>query len=280
MSIKVTLIVLLAGAMSLFSCKDMPKQNHGAIVLGDSSTIVTERDPNKLQDLVSDLQPEIPPSENKDTVQTTKAGPPKDTAKKPVAGPPPPIVQKQLPATAGLLAEFKDVSVLIPNVAVKISGNANLKNKNGAVYSLVSGTINGNALKVSGTVTKVSQRYQSIVVLRNEMGTLPLETMTITSDWIPLKESKDGYRITGLDQPSLDYPEASSNAIRNAVTRAAQRHRMSRRKIQELVNSIRHARSPHQKPFSVNLRSAMWKIDGKDAQGRQFSKQIRIDVPM
>ena len=55
-------IALLSVAISLFSCKDMPNQTHGAIVLGDSSTIVTERDPQKLQDLVSDLKPEIPPA--------------------------------------------------------------------------------------------------------------------------------------------------------------------------------------------------------------------------
>jgi hypothetical protein len=285
MTRKMIHIALLSTAISLFSCKDMPNQTHGAIVLGDSSTIVTERDPQKLQDLVNDLKPEIPPAENTDTVKAEGQDPKpevhKDSVKKPVvAGPPPPPAQTPMSSTMGLLAEFKEVSALLPNVTAKISGSPNLKNANGAVYTLVSGNINGNTLKVSGSnVTRVSQRYQSIVVLKNETGTMALETMSITSDWAPVKAAKDGYHITGLDPQSLDYPEASSSAIRNAVTKAAQRRHLSRRRIQEIVNSVRHARSPHQKPFSVNLRSAMWKIDGKDAQGKVFSKQIRIDVP-
>lgn len=285
MTIRITPIVLLAGAMSLFSCKDIHPQTHGPIILGDSSTIVTETDPQKLQDLVTDLQPVIPPSENKDT-EETKA-PQKavtDTPKKSVAvaaAPPPQNAPKTtLPSMAGLLAEFKDVSVLIPNLTAKLSGNPNLKNANGAVYTFVSGTINGNTLKVSGNVTRVSQRYQSIVVLKNETGTMPLESMTMTADWTTLKAAKDGYRISGLDPQSLDYPEASAGAIRNAITKAAKRRRMSRRRIEEILSSVRKAHSPHQKPFSVNLRSVMWKIDGKDAQGKMFSKQIRVDVPM
>src|ERR1035437_9594687 len=96
MTKRVTHIALLAGAMFLFSCKDMPNKNHGPIVLGDSSTIVTENDPQKLQDLATDLQPVIPPSENKDTTPAIKPEPTQDTVKKTVAGPPPPPTQSPL----------------------------------------------------------------------------------------------------------------------------------------------------------------------------------------
>ncbi len=71
-------IVLLAATVCLFSCKNGPAQNHGPIVLGDSSTIVTERDQQRLQDLVTDLQPTIP--ENKDTTETTEQKAPEQKA--------------------------------------------------------------------------------------------------------------------------------------------------------------------------------------------------------
>jgi len=45
----------------------MPSENHGPIVLGDSSTIVTETDPARLKDLVTDLKPVISSSEPRDT---------------------------------------------------------------------------------------------------------------------------------------------------------------------------------------------------------------------
>ena len=131
-----------------------------------------------------------------------------------------------------------------------------------------------------GTVTKVSQRYQSVVVVKNELGTLPLETLSTTTSWEVLKGMNNIYRITGLDEKSLDYPDANRGTIQSAVKKAAQRRRMSRKKVEEWVSSVHNVRSTNQKPLTVMLRSVMWKIDGKDANGRIFSKQIRIDVPM
>ena len=54
-----THIAMLGAIVFFFSCKNMPTQTHGPIVLGDSSVIVTETDPQKLQDLVTDLKPTI-----------------------------------------------------------------------------------------------------------------------------------------------------------------------------------------------------------------------------
>jgi hypothetical protein len=284
MSNRVANIVAFACALFLYSCKSSPSNNtHGPIVLGDSSTIVTETDPQKLQDLVTDLKPDIPSAEVKDTDATenkqTAQAAVTDTARKTKITPPPPPSSNQLMG-AGTLAEFKDVSVLIANVKAKLAGNPNLQHANGAVYTLTGGVLNGALIRVTGNVTKVSQRYQSVVLLKNSLGTLQLDAFTTTTDWQPLKGSNNQYRITGLDQRSLDFPEASNNAIRNAVMKAAKRRRMSRRKIEEMVASVHHAHAVNQKPLSVNLRSVMWKIDGKDASGKSFSKQIRVDIPL
>ena len=273
-------IALLAGTIAcLVSCKDMPPKSHGPIVLGDSSTIVTETDPQKLRDMVADLHPVIP--EPKDTTENHAQAAAPDTAAKakpPVATTAPPA--QTLPNVPGLKAEFKDVSVLIPGLNVKQSGKADLHKANGAVYTLVSGDINGNTLKLSGNITKVSQRYQSVVVLKNNMGTLPLETLSVTTDWETVKGSNNQYNITDLDSKSLEYPHVSGSAIRSAVSKAAKRHRYSRRKIEDLEESIHRVKAVNQKPLNVMLRSVMWKIDGKDANGKAFSKQIRVDIPM
>jgi hypothetical protein len=274
-------IAVLVIIMSTFSCKNMDSKDHGPIVLGDSSTIVTEKDPQKLQDLLVDLHPNIP--ESKDTAapveQKAPEQKPADTEKKTVAAVPP-KQQQPAPEVAGLKAEFKDVSVLIPSLNAKQAGRQNLQNANGAVYTWVSGNINGNLLKVMGNVTKVSMRYQSVVVLKNDMGVLPLETFSTTTSWETMKGMSNVYKITGLDEKSLDHPDANRATIQNAVRKAAQRHRFARRRVQEWVNSAHNARSLDQKPFTTLLRSVMWKIDGKDANGRIFSKQIRIDIPM
>jgi hypothetical protein len=144
----------------------------------------------------------------------------------------------------------------------------------------VSGNIPGNQIQVTAAVTKVSQRYQTVIAVKNELGTLPLETLTTTTGWKALTGSNNTYKITGLDAKSLDYAEGNKNAIRNAVSKAAKKHRFSRRKVQEWEESVRNVRAVNQKPCYVILRSVMWKIDGKDANGKAFSRQIRVDLPL
>ncbi len=245
-----------------------------------SKGIVTESDGEQLKDLVTDLQPVIPPAENKDEENATK--PAVDTPKIATATPPikTPTSPAPLPNGPGLKAEFKDVTVMIPGLDVKQAGNKDLEKANGAVYTLNGGEINGATLRVSGTVTKVSQRYQSIVVMKSPYGDLPLEALSITTRWEQVKGGNNGYPITGLDSKSIEFYDADGEEIRDAVHRIGQRRRMSRKKVQDLVNSVKHLRAANQKPLTPVLRSVMWKIDGKDASGRIFSKQIRIDVPM
>jgi hypothetical protein len=267
----------------LGSCKDIQSKSHGPIVLGDSSTIVTENDAARLQDLVADLQPVIPSAEEKkdstpatdNTAKTEKA----DTPKKAIVAPPQPKPQPALTGN-GIRADFEQTSVLIANVNGKIAGRSDLKRANGAVYTVSSGELNGNLIKVTGNVTKVSQRYQTIVVVKNNMGTLAVEGLSTTTDWAPLKGANNAYRISGLDARSLEEPDGNRNTIRNAVMKAAKRHHFSRRKVEEWGESVHNARSTSQKPCYVTLRSVMWKIDGKDDRGRVFSKQIRVDIPL
>jgi len=271
-------IACLAFAVSfLFSCKDdTPGKSHGPIILGDSSTIVTEKDPLKLQDMVTDLQPEIPSkTETKDTPVVQVKPPAADTGKK--SKPITPV--SALPSGNGLAADFSEVSVFIQNVNAKQAGKPNLLKANGAVYTLTNGNINNNIIKVTGNVTKVSQRYQSVVVLKNNLGTLPIESLSTTTAWKALNGGNNMYRVTGLEAQSLDYPDVNTNTIRTAVAKAAQRRHMSKKKIQEMLNSVHNVKEANQKPLFVMLRSVMWKIDGKDAKGKIYSKQIRVDIP-
>jgi len=251
-------------------------------VLGDSSTIVTEKDKSRLQDLVTDYRPDLQKETHKaDSVPAAPQPPKPDTTVKPQA----PQVAAQsgssaLPNVAGLKAEFKETTVLIPNINAKLSGNPNLQNAGGAVYSLISGFINGNVLHTTGNVLKVSQRYQSIVVIKSNYATLPLETLSLTTDWANVKGGNGSYAVAGLEEDQMEFEKTNTAGIRTAVAKACQRRHMTRKKTEEWIETVGHCKSSNQKPCIVTLRSVMWKIDGRDAQGKPFSKQIRIDVPM
>lgn len=277
-----TYIISFFFLLFLFSCKDMPHKDHGPIVIGDSSSIVTEKDKSKTEDLVTDLHLKPKEVPAKDSVQKDNKPQPlvaTDTTKK-VAEQPTQPTQASLPPVAGLKADFKETSVLIPNINAKQAGNPNLVNANGAVYSIISGNLNGNVLHTKGNVLKVSQRYQSIVVLKNNTGMLPIDALSITTSWESVNGGNGSYPINGLDEEHLEFPKANRAAIRNAVTKAAQRRRMGRKKIEEWTDMVDDVKAANQKPLHTMLRSVMWKIDGRDANGKPFSKQIRIDVPM
>lgn len=264
--------------MASSACSNMsPGKSHGPITLGDSSTIVTETDPKYLENYVTDIQtkeaPEKPAEETpaKDTTAATTPSQPATEAPKPVA---------QAPKGNGLNIEFKELSVFIPNITTKTFGNTK-HNGNSAAYALVTGLLNGNQLQISGgTVQKITQRYQTSVVLKNEMGTFVLDALNHMSAWETLKGNGANYNITGLDEKRLQYTSASPANIKSAIQRAARSKRLSRKKEQELMNEVRNIRAVNQKPLEVVLRTVMWQIEGKDNKGKTFRKDIRIDMPV
>lgn len=274
-------IIAIAAAIfvSLTACKDGVTKSHGPIVLGDSSVIVTETDTKYLEDFVNDIQQNT--ADTVATATTSTAAAPKDSVQAPVPKeqPKPAPAQPAAPKSNGLTIEFKDITVFIPGVSSK--NNNSKHNGNSAAYGLSGGELNGSQLQISGgTVQKVTQRYTTSVVLDDDLGTFVLEQLNHTSAWTPLKGNGSNYYITGLDDRHLEHSNASGNAIRTAVQRAARAKRLSRKKENELLNSVRNVRAVNQKPLEVVLRTVVWQIEGKDARGKNFRKELRIDMPI
>lgn len=275
-----SLLVLAGLTTILFSCKDDNKsKNHGAIVLNDPTTIVTETDSQYLQDFVGDIKPvaqpaaaEQAPAPDTTAVATPPAEEPKAEEKK--------EEPKQATPT-GLTAAFNGTTIFIPDIETRTYQKQDLSRASGASYEMTKGVLNGNQIKITnGKITRVEQRYKTIVVVKNELGTLPLEQLSEMTNWKELKGSNNTYKITGLASKDLAYDKASRNAIRNAVSKAVRSKRMSKANEQKWMNSVKNVKSANQKPLTVALRSVMWKIDGKDSKGKSFQKQIRVDIPL
>lgn len=264
--------VALAGLLA--SCEEQGKGGNGPIVLGDSTTIVTETDSAYLQDMVLDYQPVTQPKE-----QPKEEAKPIDTPATAQAASAEPEPQEQPKEEAkpvakgnGLTIDLKEVDLFIPNISAKGSNGT---------YQLTKGDLDGKQLKVTdGTVQKISQRYQTVVVAENNLGTLVLDKLSTTTGWQAVKGSGNTYTISGLDDRRLAAPKATNASIRDAITRAARSKRLSKAQTQKWLNSTKSIRATNQKPLSVELRSVMWKIDGKDAKGKPFSKQVRVDLPL
>jgi hypothetical protein len=280
---------LFIASMVVVSCNQgAGNKAGGSIVLGDPATIVTETDSQYLKDMVMDIQMNAKPSEPEPAAATETETPavadsaivneqlrkkeeapakeqPKEEEQKEAP-------KKEAPKGKGLNADLKEIDVFIPNIVARGKNTS---------YQLTSGHLNGNTLKITGgTIQKVSQRYQTVVVASNNLGTLVLDNLTTTSDWQTMKGSGGSYAITGLADSRLKEPKASAQAIRSAVEKAARKKGYSKSAMNKWAAAVRNVRSVDQKPLDVKLRSVMWKIDGKDSKGKAFSKQLRVDLPI
>lgn len=267
-------IFILFCTTAFFSCSDDGTSGtKGPIILGDSSTIVTESDPQYLQDFVADIKmvkQSAPP------VSEPGVAAPADSAAPATAAP-----ASVAPAESGLTVAFKEATIFIPGIETKTYTTQDLTNAPGASYEITDGQLQGNELRiVSGDVDKISQRYQTIVIAKNELGILVLESLSELDEWRPVKGKGNVYPVSGLGKKELEYKSASKATIRNAVTKAARSAHLSRATQNKWVNSVKNVKAVNQKPLSVALRSVMWKIEGKAANGRRFQKQLRIDIPV
>jgi hypothetical protein len=229
MNLRLSSGVFCLSALLLASCGSQQQKNHGPIKLGDPSTVVTESDPSNLQDLVVDVHPNLTPvaetPKPKDTAKNA-ATPAVDTAHKTAQATPPPTPApaQSVPNGPGLKAEFKETTFFIGGLNAKISGNGNLMNANGAVYTLNSGNIPGNSVHVTGNVTKVSQRYQSIVMLKGKNGNLRLDELTETTNWKQVNGSNGAYPIAGMGDNELNVIDADGSEPKTILHHTALGH--------------------------------------------------------
>lgn len=272
--------IFLAGLLcTLAACTEYTGKSRGPITLGDPATIITETDSQYLQDMVPALEPVQQPEPQ--PLAAVKADTPKP-AEKPVQKDTV-AAKPATPAKAvnGLNVAFREVTISIPNITTRSYGRGDLQKANSATYELRNGNLNGNQLLISGgKATRVQQRYQTVVIVKNGGKTLPLTSLnTYSSAWQTLKGSST-YPISGLDERRLGFTKATPAAIRNAVQKAARSKRMSRKEEQQWISAVRNVRGVNQSPCAVVLRSVMWRIEGTSSDGKKFNKEIRIDMPM
>lgn len=264
-------ILLLASCGSDNNTTDAPP-----IEMGDPSTIITETDSQYLADVVPDLNlaPDRPvriASTDVDTSPATTDS--QQTSTLPT--------QDNVATGSGLRVPFPQVSFFVPGIDTRTYKEPNLEADYGASYELTEGSLVGNKIIIKAAeIGDVYMRYQTIVVARDKLGTLPLESLRKLTDWKKIKGNNDVYTIDGLEPGKLQGIKVSNKAIRRAVNRDARNRNWSRSGISQWQNAVRRTNSTSQKPLHIELRSVMWKVTGKDANGRPFTRQLRIDVPI
>jgi len=271
--LKTNTIYITALALFLGSCgSNNGSRNRGPIVLGDSSTIITETDSQYLKDDVPDIAPRRAQPADTPHQAPQKAAPAKDST--PVA--------RQEPEAAGQGIDFGGAKVVLAGLKLKEPRRQNPVQESGLTYSLQSGRLGASKLIVyGGRNVTVKQRYQSRLVLKSSLGTVDLRELGLyTSGWANLSAGRSGdaqsFALTGLN--NVGFAQVNNNKIKNAADRELRKRRTNSRTIQSWMKEIRRTRSANDEPCEIQLDNVQWQISGTDEKGKSFHKTIRIDA--
>lgn len=271
-------LFFIASLATIEAChSDGAAHRRGAIVLGDTATIVTENNPAYLTNNVADFElPKEPIKEEQPTVVEDPA---------PTVAPTPAAPKHEAIETpkskGGLDVPFVGMHISIDNMPARLGKQVDWQKAKGVSFTTNDINLNGKALSIKAArISKVMQRYQTVVLLQTNKGRkYKLNLPTSTNDWQTLKGSNGNYTLNGLAKNQLKYDHAlAPAALKKAIQQLARAQKMPRKEEEQLMKTVRNVRNANQSPCSVVLQSVVWKISGSDASGKALERELRIDI--
>jgi hypothetical protein len=265
----ITGVAVLASACG----NNTDSKNRGPIRLGDSSTIVTEKDSQYLKDEVMDL---VPSQKLQVDTTVTLSRPPARVA----ASTEPNKPQEQ--TASGHTIAFGATKIVFAGLQAKDARRQNADRENSLTYRLNSGNPGSSKLYIYGAKNvTVKQRYQSRLMLKSGLGSVDLRDLGLyTSGWNTVTPSQSGataaFSLAGLN--NVGYTQVNNNKIKNAADRELRKRRTNSRTIQNWMKEIKKVRNANDAPCDIMLDNVQWQISGTDANGRTFQKTVRLDI--
>lgn len=271
-------VVFLFGIAACQNISNQIQSTPDPIVLGDSSTIVTETDTNYLGDLVSDITP-------KEFIQSAVEKAP-ETQRQPATVAPTETaepVTKPTVASSGASINFgQGVQVVITGITTKEFQQQNPEKDAGVSYAVATGDLLKSDMHISGLEDiKVKQRYQSYLVLSANNQQLSLQNMGgYLSDWaiMPLKNDATESVVSMSGLANVKFKTVSNSTIKNAVRRAARSSRMSNTNLNQWLKAVSKTKSANDEPCVLKIDNVQWQISGKTKDGHRFFKTMRMDI--
>lgn len=274
-------------ALFLASCdnaNNLSGKKFEPIILGDSSTIVTETDADKLKNIVNDVEYATTPivaAEVIDNVVKEDAKP--ETTQTPTPEPAPKTEEpkpavvvsnngKQLSLNIG-----NNTQIILSGITTKEFKSQDPSKVNDLSYLVTAGDINKITISVTnGKLKAISQRYQSTVGLNVEQNLWPLKSLgTKTSDWATKKVNGT---YTFSENGKLVFNTVSAQKLKDAAQKMLQQKKYKKEVVNNVLNKIGNKANPNTAPFSIIAQNYQFQIEGTDSKGKAFQKIIRLDL--
>jgi len=257
-------------------------KNFEPIVLGDSSKIVTETNPENLKNVVNDVEyntvtkevatPVVAPKT--DTIAQT---PPPKVASEPVAEKPTSVVATSNSANNFTLNIGNNTQLVFSGISTKEFKKQDPATSNDLSYLVTAGDIQKMTISVTnGKIKTIQQRYQSTVGLIVEDNVFALKSLgTKTSDWASQK-GNGAYKFT--ESGKLIFNTVSAQKLKDAAQKMLQQKRYKSTVINTFLNKIGSKANPNSDPFKVIAQNYQFQIEGTDSKGKAFTKIVRLDL--
>lgn len=273
-------ILYISGLMLLcYSCNEVTQpKNVAPIILGDSTTIVTETDSQYLKNVIDDIEPSKnqPIAKTNGTTQAQKT----DTVLQLKS------TTENITSTANniktnsndfVLNLKNNTQIIFKDIATKEFKAQDPSTQNDLSYLITKGDINKSAITVNnGSLTEVLHKSKIVYKVKTSQGELKLSTLAReSSNWTKLPLKSNVVTLSNINSPAAvkitakEIQTAIDKAISNKKYKSGVREKL--RKELAGVNSINH------KLISYVTDYQQFTISGKDAKGVTFKKIIRLD---
>lgn len=255
------LLVLVAFS----ACKNNTrKAENTPIVLGDSSTIVTEREAKYLKDF--DLDDIAAPNQTDGALTKTNTIAPSNQQ------------STALPAKGGQTVQFSTVKLVFEGLSFSEPKQQNPEKDNGLTYTTNSENLSKYSINISGTKqVRIRQRYQSQLTLITSLGNIVLSELGLyTSDWVTIGENSGSMPLSSL--ANLTFDNVNNAKIKNALEQTLRKQRSSNKTILSWIQEIKNTKTAQDKPCTIALQNVQWQISGTDNKGVNFHKNIRLEI--
>jgi hypothetical protein len=263
--------IVLSLLFTFFACKEHEPKSFAPIVLGDSTTIITETDTAYLSNITEDISPK-----RKYTSEThiTKMMVEVDSMKKSQA------LESAQPGSYqvnGFIINFAECEVIFDGLAAHaLNVSQNERATHSVSYLRDAGELMDMKLKVTGLQnTMVEQRLHTMLGVTHQDKTYVLHDLgKFITQWYNIA-GKDNVFIS-LGRSSLAFHEVNQKKISLGLERELRKKKLDKDEIQEVLQTVKSIQNYSDAPCVIQIKSVQWRIRGV-RDGKKVQKLIQID---
>lgn len=265
---------ILLGGIGLTACSDSGSGSKKSIVMGDSSTIVTETDPKYLANYTEDIAPNNHKSSAKQIAQMmVEVDSLKATQK----------LENQPAAQApveGFKVSFNEFDITFSGLYAHAAQSKPLdKSASSLSFIYDAGELAEMRIQVSNlTEVSIDQKISTKLKVEGDKEYYLLGSLgQFHSSWFHLVGKNSIFLGTGNN--GIQFHEVTQPKIQQALATTLRNKRKNAAQTKTILSTVARTSSANQPPCKIAVSAVQFVIKGT-YQGKKIKKLIRLDVPL